>query len=102
MARKVVVGVNTHLTFEPAALAMTINSPADGSILNSDSVIVSGSTVNGALSEVLVNGVQADIIENAFTALVQLSAGINHLKITASDSAGRETTEVRTVIRSTN
>jgi len=68
---------------------VSIASPSDGQILDSTSVVVSGTaTDDGQLNSVTVNGVAAAITGDSYTATIALSEGGNTITVTATDAAG--------------
>jgi DNA-binding beta-propeller fold protein YncE len=78
---------------------ITINSPAAGASINSNSVIVTGSIANAANIEtgVTVNGVAAALINNQFAINnVPLTEGQNTITVTATDTNG--TTATKSII----
>jgi DNA-binding beta-propeller fold protein YncE len=69
-------------------LAVWIEAPEDGSMVNASPLRVTGG-VRGAQS-VMVNGVRAVISGEAFEALVPLEEGLNTITAVACDSYGRQ------------
>jgi hypothetical protein len=79
---------------------LAVNSPADGAVVTEPSCGVSGRAEPGA--EVFVNGRAIEPSREAeFLTSVPLEPGPNTVAVTVRDSAGRETTLVRTVSRKT-
>lgn len=84
---------------------LSVTSPADGSITNNASVIVSGVTNDAASSPVTVtvklNSGEAEAAEvdssGTFCKTVTLDSGANTITVVATDGAGKTTTVVRTV-----
>lgn len=80
---------------------LTITSPAEGTLIQSGSVTVSG-TVSDSVSPVAsvkVNGVAATITGSTWTATVPLSEGANTLTAVAENQVGLSTTATRAVTR---
>lgn len=80
------VTLDVQLTPVPP-LTLTITSPQDGAIVNTSTIIVSGNVSNN--TQVLVNGNQATVNDNAFTASVSLAEGQNSITATATDIYGQ-------------
>lgn len=64
-------------------LTLEIISPQDGEVLTSSPIIVTGNVSNDAT--VTINGIQATVIGNTFSALISLNEGSNTLTATATD-----------------
>lgn len=69
-------------------LAVTIDSPADGALLNQDPVVVSG-TAAGAVA-VAVNGSAAVLAAGAWSIMLPLAEGEQVIEAVATDAAGGE------------
>ena len=68
---------------------VSIGSPTDGAVVNTASVLVSGTASDDtSLATVVVSGVTATLNGNAFTATVPLSEGANTLTAVVTDAAG--------------
>lgn len=81
--------------------ALTITSPAEGALIQTGSVAVSG-TVSDSVSPVAsvkVNGVAAAITDTTWTATAPLSEGANTLTAVAENQVGLSTTATRAVTR---
>lgn len=74
--------LNVQLTPIPP-LAITITSPLDGAVLNSSPITVTGNVSNNA--HVTVNGIQASVSNNTFSASVLLTERQNAITATAVD-----------------
>ncbi|PKL52235.1 MAG: hypothetical protein CVV37_02295 [Nitrospira bacterium HGW-Nitrospira-1] len=74
--------LNVQLTPIPL-LTVTITSPQDGAVLNSFPITVTGNASNNA--GVTVNGIQASISSNTFSASVSLNEGQDTITATAVD-----------------
>ncbi|MGB6365514.1 MAG: Ig-like domain-containing protein, partial [Thermoanaerobaculia bacterium] len=86
---------------DSTAPEITIESPAEGALLNTETVEVTG-TVGEEVSEVTVNGEAADLAGQSFTAAaVPLVDGENRLTVRATDTAGNQGVRTRTVYRDT-
>lgn len=71
-------------------LEVSINAPSDGGMMIDPSVEVQGMAISPyPVVSVNVNGVEAAISGNAFTAVIPLIIGINTITATAADEAGR-------------
>jgi hypothetical protein len=81
-----VLTLNVQLSPIPP-LTITITSPQNGNVFNSSPIIVTGNVTNNA--SVTVNGIQATVINNSFSASVPLSEGQNNITATASDQYGQ-------------
>ncbi|MGB5601369.1 MAG: Ig-like domain-containing protein, partial [Gammaproteobacteria bacterium] len=80
------IGANTVDVTPPQ---VQILSPANGDVLTVSSVTVSGTASDEtALASVSVNGVSATLGSGTFSADVALTAGVNTLTATATDSSG--------------
>ncbi|MEW6417392.1 MAG: PKD domain-containing protein [Nitrospirota bacterium] len=75
---------------------ITITSPVDGTVFNSSPIDVIGNVGNYA--NVTVNGVQASVSNNAFSALIPLNEGKNTITATAIDMYGQTASHSITVI----
>lgn len=87
-------------TVDTVAPVLTINSPADGSVTNNNTCVVSGVTNDSTSSpvKVTVNGVSVTVAaDGTFNKSVTLSEGANTITIVATDTAGKTTTVTRTV-----
>lgn len=92
-----------------AAPSLDITSPADGSVVNNSTVIITGVTsditsglksvvaviTNGSSSNTIQLNVESD---GSFNQSVKLSEGTNTIAITATDQAGSSTTVSRTIM----
>lgn len=87
---------------DATAPSLEISSPAEGSRLAADSVVVSGSLEETEGVALTVNGVAATIAGNTFSAAaVPLVEGENRLIARARDANGNEGVRTRTVVRDT-
>lgn len=84
------------ISFDPSFPQLTVASPVDGLVTNSQDVVVN---VASDVTSVLVNGTPAVPGSQAgdFAASVKLSAGLNTILVTAVDQYGRTVQEKRTV-----
>jgi hypothetical protein len=83
------------VTVTSTAPTLTITSPANGAVVNGDSVLVRGAIQAVANSGVVVNGVVAAIQGNSFFAVVALEPGANTL--TAKVTTPQGATESRSI-----
>lgn len=91
------------------APSLTVTSPDDGIIVNSESIIVSGKTNDATSSPVTIiikiNGSsETSAIVNAdgsFSKAITIPPGTNTITIIATDAAGKSTTVNRTVVLDT-
>ena len=87
---------------DATAPGLEINSPAEGSRLAADSVVVSGLLEETEGVALTVNGVPATIVGSTFSAAaVPLVEGENRLIARARDANGNEGVRTRTVVRDT-
>jgi len=85
------------ITFEPALPVITVAAPADGAFINQPDVTISG-TVDQVAS-VKVNGMSANPAGgHDWSAAVKLTAGMNTIDITATDSYGAIVNQKRTLV----
>lgn len=87
-------------TIDTVAPVLTITSPVDGSVTNTASCVVSGTTNDVTSSPVTltVNGASVTVgSDGSFSKTITLSEGENTITIVATDSAGKSTTVTRTV-----
>ncbi|HVO22890.1 MAG TPA: hypothetical protein VMW56_04610 [Candidatus Margulisiibacteriota bacterium] len=73
-------------TLTPTPRSIVIQSPTDGSYVNTAPVQVSGYVA--AADTVLVNGVTASLLDTTFTASVELVEGANTITATATGASG--------------
>jgi hypothetical protein len=81
--------------------AVVVTKPAEGALVNTPSVTVSGTFSDESATGVVVNGLLATIEGDTFTAEVPVNEGPNTLLIVATDSAGNRKEVTRTVTRDT-
>lgn len=82
-----------HITYDPAAPAVTISSPTAGSVVNSLApLLVSGTFTGSASSIIKVNGVTALIAGGNWSATVFPVAGIYGINVTVADGAKQAST----------
>ncbi len=87
----------------PAALFLEIVEPENESTVSTESIIVSGSTIPGAVVSILVDTeiAIADVDEQGnFSATVTLEEGPNYIEVLASDQEGNEEYSILVVIYS--
>ena len=88
--------VTKPVTFDSAAPAISVISPAPGAILTSSIVTVSGTTESGA--EVTVNGVRVDVSgAGAWAVDLVLADGAQSIVVRVVDAAGNSATVTRSV-----
>lgn len=76
-------------------LMLTITSPADGAVVNSSWLTVSGTVTNNA--NVSVNGTPVAVTDNAFSTIIPLKEGANTITATATDAYGQTASHSITV-----
>jgi hypothetical protein len=76
-------------------LTLAITSPPNGAVVNSSPITVAGTVTNNA--QVTVNGIQATVSSNTFSATVPLNEGLNTITATATDSYEQTVTQSITV-----
>jgi hypothetical protein len=86
---------------DTTAPVVTLQQPAEGALTNATQVTVSGTFSDASATTVTVNGVNATVTGNSFTASVPVAEGQNSLLIAATDAAGNHTDLTRHVIRDT-
>jgi YD repeat-containing protein len=78
--------------------ALTVSSPADGSVTNQPSTTVSGTVLDSTTVALTINGVSTAIGSNGtFSSSLALIEGTNAITLVATDAAGNKTTVVRNV-----
>ncbi|HUG74074.1 MAG TPA: carboxypeptidase regulatory-like domain-containing protein [Acidimicrobiia bacterium] len=79
--------------------AVTLTQPADGALLGAPAATVTGTVVDDVgVRLVTVNGVEASVAEDIFTADVGLNEGLSQIVVVATDRFGREATAAVSVI----
>ncbi|TSC84108.1 MAG: polymorphic outer membrane protein [Microgenomates group bacterium Gr01-1014_16] len=88
----------------PVTVTLTVTSPEDESLVNKDTVTITGKTAPGAtvtiLSEIGEVIVAPDNSGN-FTADIKLEGGYNNITITAFDSTGNSNSQTLTITYTT-
>ncbi len=79
--------LNIQLAPTIPLLTIAISSPQDGAVVNSSPATVSGNVSNNAI--VTVNGIQASVSNNTFSASIPLSEGQNTITASATDQYGQ-------------
>ncbi|GHI01253.1 S8 family serine peptidase [Neobacillus kokaensis] len=79
------------ITFDAEAPELTIDSPADGSKLNTETITVKGKVNDDYLQSVMVNGTKAKVENGTYSARIMLDEGISQIKVVAKDEAGNTT-----------
>ncbi len=72
-------------------LTINITSPADGAVFNLSPITVTGNVSNNA--QVTVNGIQASVSSNAFSAAISLNEGLNTITASAADQYSQTATQ---------
>ena len=83
---------------------LSVTSPANGLVTNKTTVTVSGSTndTTTSIASVTINGVVITVSSNgSFSKTLTLSEGSNVITVIATDTVGKYTTIVRTVVLDT-
>lgn len=92
--------VSSAFVVDTTPPALTVNTPADNSITNNASCVVSGST-NDALSTpvtLTINDTEVTVnADGSFTHTITLSEGLNTITVVATDAVGKSSTVVRRV-----
>ena len=78
----------TSIVYDNTPPVITVTAPQSGAFLKTPQITVSG-TVNEPVSSVTVNGVQATVTGNSFSAAITLAEGAN--RISAFDTISAET-----------
>ena len=87
-------------TVDTIAPTLTLTSPADGSVVNSATCTVAGTTNDSTSSPVTltVNGAAVTVgADGSFSKVITLNEGTNTITVVAKDAAGKTTTVTRTV-----
>jgi hypothetical protein len=87
--------LDIQLALIPSPLTVIITSPENGAILNSSPVEVTGTVSNNA--EVTVNGIDATVNNDIFSATIPLNEGQNTITAIAHDEFGQTETQNVTV-----
>lgn len=87
----------TSMAYHTPSVSVSVVSPLTGDIVNSDSVIVSGTFQGPANVGITVNGQIAATQANNFYATVPLTLGNNTLTVTATTPDGQTATDTVTV-----
>ncbi|MED4206237.1 S8 family serine peptidase [Neobacillus mesonae] len=80
-----------NIIFDAEAPELSIDTPTDGSKLNTETVTVKGKVKDDYLQSVMVNGTKAKVEDGSYSARVILDEGINQIKVTSKDEAGNTT-----------
>ena len=88
-----------NLIYVPGPPQLTIQSPANGALINDDSVTVAGAWNGQPNTGITVNGVIAAVSGNAFSASVPLTAGANTIAVVGT-SPDRSTSTVTVQVTS--
>ncbi len=84
--------------YSAATLTLMVTSPADGAIIDADTVTVTGTFSGSSTASVTVNGVAALVTGNAFTAsAIPLHFGANTLTVAGTTPQGASDTRTLTV-----
>ncbi|HJQ24187.1 MAG TPA: PKD domain-containing protein, partial [Blastocatellia bacterium] len=87
---------------DAVAPSITIDQPAEGTVIDATQTVVSGTVYDQTAVTVTVNGVTATVSGNAYTATVPLVMGANTVTATATDLYGNTASASRHVTRATN
>lgn len=83
---------------------LSVSEPEDGTISSTEKFTIKGSAKPGSTIAILAS-LENIIVEakadGTFEAEVKLDAGVNEIKISSFDSAGKESTQTLTVVYST-
>lgn len=100
--RTAVLDESGSLDQQGSHLSLTIASPTSGTIVNTDTVTVSGTT--SAPTVVVISGGAEDFVtdsgSNKFSASYKLKEGENEITVTAVDASGNEATSVLNILYS--
>lgn len=87
-----------HVTVDLTNPTLTVSTPAEGAMLNSRLITVSGQALDSHLAGVTVNGTAATVApDGSFTVEIIGREGANAISLAATDLAGNQTTVVRNV-----
>ncbi|WP_093857581.1 S8 family peptidase [Tenuibacillus multivorans] len=87
----------TTVTLDTAAPELTIDNPADGDMLNRETVTVEGEITDDHLDYVEVNGQAATVENGQYSKRIILNEGENVIDVAAFDLAGNSTSQSITV-----
>lgn len=94
-------GTITAVASDTTPPTLAVSQPANGALVNTASVNVTGTFADESETNVSVNGVAATVSGNSFSSTVPLTEGANTLTATATDSAGNSASATRSVTRDT-
>ena len=81
----------------PVPLSLTLDSPADGTVTNQNTITVSGSVTGEEPLTVTVNGATVALTDDDFSTTVNLSEGSNSIDVVAADGSNQTAEESVTV-----
>jgi RHS repeat-associated protein len=87
------------VTRDTLAPQLVVSSPAGGSTVSSDNVVVAGTVTDQFPVTVTANGVTLPVTSGSFSGSVPLAAGSNVVIVAATDQAGNRTVVSRAVFR---
>ena len=81
----------------PVPLSLTLDSPADGTVTNQNTIMVSGSVTGEEPLTVTVSGATVALTDDDFSTTVNLSEGSNSIDVVAADGSNQTAEESVTV-----
>ncbi|MFA5832146.1 MAG: RHS repeat-associated core domain-containing protein [Bacteroidota bacterium] len=95
-----VIGKHSTTQQDTIPPTLSLSSPVDGFITNTNNVTVNGIATDQSAVTVMVNGSAVTVGSGgAFSTAVTLSEGTNTITVIATDASNNQTTKVRTVIK---
>lgn len=94
-SEKSTITVNTSL--DTTAPILTVSAIADNSNTGTQVQNIAGTVSDTNIVTVSVNDISATLVDNSFTVPVTLVAGLNTVKVTATDLAGNISTNIRNI-----
>ncbi|WP_291983732.1 Ig-like domain-containing protein [Luteitalea sp.] len=90
-----------NVTVDNTAPTLTLTSPANNSVTGTASATVAGTVTDASAVTVTVNGTNVPVTSGAFSTSVPLVVGTNTITVVATDAAGNQSTQTRTVTYTT-
>ena len=90
---------SVNISVAPASLTLTVSTLADGSYTNVGTLNINGSAIDTAgIQSITVNGQAVTVnADGSFSTAVTLQTGANTITIVATDNAGTQKTDARTI-----
>lgn len=91
--------ISRFVARDATAPVLTVTTPTNGTVSNSDSILVTGTVTDASPVTVAGNGVNLPVVSGNYSGKVPLSMGANTINVVATDRALNATTVPRTVTR---